>query len=185
MAWELDFMRWADGWWSSSFLDQILPWLTYLGSHFAVIFFILLTWILTKQRKILRHLVLLYVVQSAVIYGLKFLIQRQRPFLFLDMASKLSKGPEQILDPSFPSAHAALSFMMATLLAHWFPRYRILFFLVAAFIGWTRIYLCVHYPTDVIAGALLGYGLTKVFSFYFSLALAPGIIGAEKKQGTG
>jgi undecaprenyl-diphosphatase len=163
MAWELDFMRWATGWWGSSFLDQALPWLTYLGSHFAVIFFILLSWVLTKQRKILRHLILLYAVQSAVIYSLKFLIQRQRPFLFLEMASKLSKGPGEILDPSFPSAHAGFSFMMATLLAHWFPRYRILFFLVAAFIGWTRIYLGVHYPTDVIAGALLGYACTKLF----------------------
>jgi len=166
MAWELDFMRWANEWWNSSVLDQILPWLTYLGSHFAVIFFIPLAWILTKQSNILRHRVLLYAVQSAVIYGLKFLIQRQRPFLFLDMASKLSGGPEQILDPSFPSAHAALSFMMATLLSFWFPRYRILFFLVAAFIGWTRIYLSVHYPTDVMVGALLGYACTKLFIHY-------------------
>jgi len=166
MNWELNFMRWANGWWSSSVLDQVLPWLTYLGSHFGVIFFILLSWILTKQRKVLRHLVLLYAVQSAVIYGLKFLIQRQRPFLFLDMASKLSKGPEQILDPSFPSAHAGLSFMMATLLSFWFPRYRIIFYIAAGFIGWTRIYLCVHYPTDVIAGALLGYACAKLFIHY-------------------
>jgi undecaprenyl-diphosphatase len=166
MAWELDFMRWTNGWWSSSVLDQVLPWLTYLGSHFAVIFFILLTWILTKQKKILGHLVLLYAFQSAVIYGLKFLVQRQRPLFFLEMASKLSKGPEEILDPSFPSAHAGFSFMMATLLAHWFPRYRILFFIVAAFIGWTRIYLGVHYPTDVIAGALLGYACTKLLIHY-------------------
>jgi undecaprenyl-diphosphatase len=171
MAWELNFMRWANGWWGSFFLDQVLPWLTYLGSHFAVILFILLSWILTKQRRILRHLVLLYAVQSAVIYGLKFLIQRQRPFLFLEMASKLSKGPGEIFDPSFPSAHSGFSFMMATLLSFWFPRYRIIFYIAAAFIGWTRIYLGVHYPTDVVAGALLGYGLTKVYSLYFPLSL--------------
>jgi len=170
-------MRWANGWWSSSGLDQILPWVTYLGSHFAVIFFVLLSWILTKQRKILRHLILLYVVQSAVIYGLKFLIQRQRPFLFLEMVSKLSQGPGEILDPSFPSAHAAFSFMMATLLSNWFPRYRIGFFIVAAFIGWTRIYLGVHYPTDVAAGALLGYGMTKVFLLYFPISLNSGKSG--------
>jgi len=168
-------MRWADGWWSSSVLDHILPWVTYLGSHFAVIFFILLSWVLTKQRKILRHLVLLYAIQSAVIYGLKFLTQRQRPFLFLQITSKLSKGPGEILDPSFPSAHTVFSFMMATVLSNWFPRYRIIFYLAAGFIGWTRIYLGLHYPTDVIAGALLGYGITKVFSFYFSLSLAPGL----------
>jgi undecaprenyl-diphosphatase len=174
MNWELDFMRWADGWWSSSVLDQTLPWLTYLGSHFAVIFFILLSWILTKQRKVLRHLVLLYAIQSAVIYGLKFLVQRERPLFFLEVASKLSKGPGEILDPSFPSAHAVFSFMMATLLAYWFRRYQIFLFIVAAFIGWTRIYLGLHYPTDVIAGALLGYGITKLFLKYFSVPVQKG-----------
>ena len=159
-------MEWANGWWSSPILEQTLPWLTYLGSHFAVIFLIILSWILTKQRKILRRLLLLYGVQSVVIYGLKFLVKRERPLFFLEMSSKLSKGPGEILDPSFPSAHAAFSFMMATLLALWFPRYRIIFFIVAGFIGWTRIYLGLHYPTDVIAGAILGYGITKLFLYW-------------------
>jgi undecaprenyl-diphosphatase len=169
MQWELRWMKWANEWWSSPVLDQILPWLTYLGSHFAVILFIILSWMITKQRKVLRYLILLYAIQSAVIYSLKFLIQRQRPFLFLDMASKLSKGPGEILDPSFPSAHAAFSFMMAILLSTWFPRYRVIFFIIAGFIGWTRIYLGVHYPTDVIVGALLGYGITKLFLLYFPI----------------
>ncbi|HUL21208.1 MAG TPA: phosphatase PAP2 family protein [Thermodesulfobacteriota bacterium] len=173
MNWELDFMRWADGWWSSPVLDHILPWVTYLGSHFAVIFFILLSWILTKERRILRHLIFLYAVQFIVLYGLKFLIQRPRPLLFLEVASKLSKGPEKIFDPSFPSAHSVFSFMMAVLLSNWFPRYRIIFYVSAAFIGWTRIYLGVHYPTDVIAGALLGYGLTRLFLKYFPLLAHP------------
>jgi undecaprenyl-diphosphatase len=163
MPWELTFMRWANEWWSSPVLDHVLPWFTYLGSHFAVILFIILSWMITKQRKVLRLLVLLYAIQSAVIYGLKYLIQRQRPFFPLDMASKLLKGPGEILDPSFPSAHAAFSFMMATLLSYWFPRYRVIFFIVAAFIGWTRIYLGLHYPTDVITGGLLGYGITRIY----------------------
>jgi undecaprenyl-diphosphatase len=163
MSWELKFMTWANGWWSSPVLDYALPWLTYLGSHFALIVFILLSWIITRRGKVLRYLIFLYAIQSAVIYGLKFLTQRQRPFLFLEMGSKLSKGPGEILDPSFPSAHADFSFMMAVLLALWFPRYRIIFFIVAGFIGWTRIYLGLHYPTDVIVGALLGYGITKAY----------------------
>jgi undecaprenyl-diphosphatase len=166
-------MKWANGWWTSPVLDQILPWLTYIGSHFAVILFIILSWIITKQRKVLRRLFLLYGIQSAVIYGLKFLVKRERPLFFLEMASKLSKGPGEILDPSFPSAHATFSFMIATLLALWFPRYWIIFFIVAGLIGWTRIYLGLHYPTDVIAGALLGYGITKLYLKIFSLTNSP------------
>ena len=171
MQWELQWIKWANQWWSSPFLDYTIPWLTYLGSHFALILFIIISWVITKQRKYLRHLILLYAIQSAVIYSLKFLVQRQRPFLFLEMASKLSKGPGEILDPSFPSAHAAFSFMMATLLALWFPRYRIIFYIVAGFIGWTRIYLGVHYPTDVFAGTLLGYGITRWVIHWMNLSL--------------
>jgi len=166
MTWELKFMTWANGWWSLSLLDHTLPWLTYLGSHFALILFILLSWIITRRRIVLRYLIFLYAIQAAVIYGLKFLIQRPRPFLFLEMGSKLSKGPGEILDPSFPSAHADFSFMMAVLLALWFPRYRIVFFIAAGFICWTRIYLGVHYPTDVVGGALLGYGITKLVLYW-------------------
>lgn len=166
MAWELRWMEWADGWWNSPVLDQVLPWLTYLGSHFAVVFFIILSWILTKQRKVLGRLALLYGIQSGVVYGLKFLIQRQRPLHFLKTTPKLPTSPGEIIDPSFPSAHTLFAFMMATLLSIWFPRYRVIFFIVAGIIGWTRIYLGLHYPTDVIAGGLLGYGITKLFLFY-------------------
>jgi membrane-associated phospholipid phosphatase len=59
--------------------------------------------------------------------------------------------------------------MMATLLATWFPRYRILFYIAAGFIGWTRIYLGLHFPTDVIAGGLLGYGITRLFLYRINL----------------
>ena len=168
MNWELRWMKWADGWWSSPFLDHVLPWLTYLGSHIAVVLFIILSWIITKQRKVLRCLLLLYGIQSVVIYSLKFLVKRERPLFFLEMTSKLSKGPGEILDPSFPSAHSAYAFMMATLLAFWFPRYRIIFFIIAGFIGWTRIYLGLHYLTDVMVGGILGYGITRLFLHWVS-----------------
>jgi undecaprenyl-diphosphatase len=164
-------MEWANGWWSSPALDQVIPWLTYIGSHFAVVLFIILSWILTKQRRILRRLALLYAIQSGILYGLKFLFQRQRPFYLLEMPSKLSKGPGEILDPSFPSGHALYAFMMATLLATWFPRYRVIFYITAGFIGWTRIYLGVHFPTDVVAGGVLGYGITRLFLQWIDLRL--------------
>ncbi len=171
MVWELKFMEWANGWWSSPVLDRVIPWVTHLGSHVAVVVFILLSWILTKKRRVLRRLALLYGIQSGILYGLKFLIQRQRPLYFLEMASKLSKGPGEILDPSFPSGHAVYAFMMATVLATWVPRYRVIFYIAAGFIGWTRIYLGVHFPTDVVVGGLLGYGITRLFIHWIDLRL--------------
>jgi undecaprenyl-diphosphatase len=171
MTWELKFMEWANGWWSSPVLDWTIPWVTYLGSHFAVVLFIILGRILTKRRRVLGRLALLYGIQSGILYGLKFLIQRQRPLYFLDMASKLTKGPGEILDPSFPSGHAVYAFMMATVLATWFPRYRIILYIAAGFIAWTRIYLGVHFPTDVVVGGLLGCGITRLFIHWIDLRL--------------
>ena len=162
-------MEWADGWWSSPALDQVIPWVTHLGSHIAVGVLLVFSFILLRKRNTLLYLVLLYGIQSGVVYGLKFLIQRKRPFVYLETMSKLSKGPGEVLDPSFPSAHTLYAFMMATLLATWFPRYRILFYIAAGFIGWTRIYLGVHFPTDVIAGGLLGYGITRLFLYRINL----------------
>src|SRR5512135_3410198 len=110
-------MRWVNGWWTASLLDRTIPTVTYLGSHIAVVVFILVCGVLIRQKKVLPYLFLLYGIESGVLYGLKFLIQRQRPLYFLDFASKLSRSPGEILDPSFPSGHAVYAFMMATLLA--------------------------------------------------------------------
>lgn len=156
-------MEWANGWWSSPVLDHAIPWVTHLGSHVAVILFLIVCLISIKKRKTLLYLLLLYGIQSGVVYGLKFLINRKRPLVFLETLSKISQGPGEVLDPGFPSAHTLYAFMMATLLATWFPRYRIIFYIAAGFIGWTRIYLGLHFPTDVVVGGLLGYGITKLF----------------------
>jgi undecaprenyl-diphosphatase len=162
MDWELRFMQWGNGWWTSSVLDAVLPWLTHLGSQVAVAVFILSSWIATKKRKVLYGLLILCGIQSFILYGLKFLIGRERPPFALELASRFSRGPGEVLDPSFPSAHTLYAFIMATLLAAWFPRYRIFFFVLAGFIGWTRIYLGLHYPTDVMMGGLLGFGITRL-----------------------
>jgi undecaprenyl-diphosphatase len=57
---------------------------------------------------------------------------------------------------SFPSGHASTSFACATVLAVLEPRLRVPALLLAAAIAFSRLYVGVHYPTDVLAGAALG-----------------------------
>ena len=81
-------------------------------------------------------------------YGIKVWIERPRPVL-----PALMLRPESF---AFPSGHASSSFACATVLAAYAPRWRVPLFVLAALIGWSRIYVAAHYPLDVLVGAVLG-----------------------------
>ena len=85
--------------------------------------------------------------------GLKALIDRPRPPLRYPEPKPLVALPH---DASFPSGHAATSFAAATMLSFAAPRLSPFLFLLAAAIGFSRVYVGVHYPLDVIGGAALG-----------------------------
>lgn len=57
---------------------------------------------------------------------------------------------------SFPSGHVTNNFALAVVLAWFFRRFGWLYFIVAALVGWSRIYVGDHYPSDVLAAAVIG-----------------------------
>ena len=85
--------------------------------------------------------------------GLKSLTDRPRPPLRYPEPKTLVPLPH---DASFPSGHASTSFAAATMLSLSFPRFAPLLYVLAAAIAFSRVYVGVHYPFDVLGGALLG-----------------------------
>jgi undecaprenyl-diphosphatase len=87
----------------------------------------------------------------AAVYGantaLKFTLRRQRPQI-------ASIGTET--DLSFPSSHAATSFAAARLFSSIAPAASPLFYAGALVVTGSRLHFCVHYPSDLVAGAVLG-----------------------------
>ena len=65
---------------------------------------------------------------------------------------------------SFPSNHALNNFAAAVFLLRLFPQYKWIFLITATLISISRIYLGVHYPSDVLAGALIGSAFGYLFS---------------------
>jgi undecaprenyl-diphosphatase len=85
--------------------------------------------------------------------ALKAISDRPRPFVRYPEPKVLVPRPH---DGSFPSGHAATSFAAATILSFAFPKAAPVFFVLAAAVAYSRVYVGVHYPLDVIAGAALG-----------------------------
>jgi undecaprenyl-diphosphatase len=84
--------------------------------------------------------------------GLKALVDRERPPSRYAMPEPLVRVPH---DASFPSGHAATSFAAATILSFAWPRLAPFLVLLAAAVAFSRVYVGVHYPLDVLWGAAL------------------------------
>ena len=92
-------------------------------------------------------------------YVLRDAIGRARPPVVYPEPEPLVGVPHQ---PSFPSGHSATAFACATVIAWAAPRLRIPAFVLAAAIAWSRVYVGVHWPLDVLGGAALGVVVSTV-----------------------
>ena len=97
-----------------------------------------------------------FVVSSIVTQGMKRIIQRDRPFVTYPFIVKRDVGGSY----SFPSGHTSAAFCTATSLSLLFPKWYVIVpsYLYAATVGYSRMYQGVHYPSDVLAGAVVGAG---------------------------
>ena len=94
------------------------------------------------------------------------------------------KRPDGSARTSFPSGHATAAFAVATMESHYHPRQALLWYGGATLIAASRVQLHRHYTHDVIAGALIGYGTSRLeLSRPRGLLLSPFISSNEGKNG--
>jgi undecaprenyl-diphosphatase len=135
-------------------LDDLFVALSHIGSYGIV-------WLLLAALAVLvwrRPAIFVYVLAGDIVahvlsYGLRVAIGRDRPPVRFAEPHALVHVP---LNPSFPSGHAATSFACAALLAWLTPLPKVPLFALAALIAFSRVYNGVHYPLDVLGGAVLG-----------------------------
>ena len=139
---------------SNPLFNSIMPVISAIGDGpllFAASFILLFS----KKRELrILGLILLsgLTVSYYIVSGLKVLVARPRPFIVLPDVLLLAADKSM----SFPSNHAAAAFMAATVLTAYFKKYAAIFYLFAATIAVSRVYMGVHYPSDILAGAAIG-----------------------------
>ncbi len=105
-------------------------------------------------------LVLLSLGANAVVCNviLKPLCERTRPYDLLGYAIQIPP----LADASFPSGHTSAAFAAATALYAIDRRWGVAAYLIAAWMGFSRLYLGVHFPLDVIVGAGIGIAMARL-----------------------
>jgi undecaprenyl-diphosphatase len=145
-------------------LDGIMWTLSAVGRGGAVFIAIALAFAISRRispRGVVRLLAAVLLATTLADYVVKPLVHRQRPFQQQPTLRVIGGPPE---DPSFPSGHAANGFAAALVLSGLIPEGRVVWWTLALAIAVSRVYLGVHYPTDVLAGALIGLGCGALLS---------------------
>ncbi|SHO48219.1 phosphatase PAP2 family protein [Anaerocolumna xylanovorans] len=137
------------------FMDRLMIFFTTLGNSSLLWTALCLILLLTKKDRKWGILLAAALIAEFLLCDdiLKPFIARERPFVRLPGYPDLIKAPHSY---SFPSGHTMSSFTAATILYYRQKSSGIVFFTIAALIGFSRIYLFVHYPSDVLGGMLFG-----------------------------
>ena len=136
-------------------MDVLMMVFTYAGEYGALWAVISIALMITKKYRRLGATLAVGLIACVVIGNiiLKPLVARDRPFI-TDPSIMIMIPPPS--DASFPSGHTFSSFCSASVLAMHGRKWGISAFAIAFLIAFSRLYFNVHFPTDVLCGAVLG-----------------------------
>ena len=162
MLWEYNFLDAIQAVFSCDLMDSVMVFITTLSNGGAIwICVALILLLIPKYRRwglTLGIVLAIGAISNSLI--LKPLIARPRPFEVFEMMQLLIPAPT---DFSFMSGHTLASVSSATVLTRMDKRVGIPATVLAILTAFSLLYLYVHFPTDVLAGAIFGIILAQVF----------------------
>jgi undecaprenyl-diphosphatase len=139
----------------------------------TIIFLIIILYI-CKIIQIIDIIIIIFL--ALIVYYLKSIVHRKRPYqksIYIINKSNINHGNEKIKlkndSYSFPSGHATISLVLCFIIIKKIKKYSYLISLIPILVGFSRIYLGVHYPSDVICGFIIGSIYFSLISKYFKI----------------
>lgn len=153
---------------SNPVFDKFFPFITEV-KHWYVAYFILLALCFIKGGRVgkiaaITVIILITVTDQFSSFFLKNLLARIRPCNVLPDVNLLVNCTESF---SFPSSHAVNNFAAAVFFAKLFPKYKSVLYTTASLMALSRVIVGVHYPSDIVGGAIIG----SAFGYLFSLVV--------------
>ncbi|MDO5545308.1 MAG: phosphatase PAP2 family protein [Eubacteriales bacterium] len=160
VSFDLPILEWIQAYMQSDFLDTIMPIITLFGEGgiFWIAWAVILL-IIPKTRKIGLSMIIALLLGLLVCnLTLKPLVARIRPYDLQeqDFGVYINLLIDRQSDFSFPSGHTIASFEAAVVLLRYSKKMGIPALILAILVSFSRLYLYVHYPTDVLASVVLG-----------------------------
>ncbi|HHX41162.1 MAG TPA: phosphatase PAP2 family protein [Armatimonadetes bacterium] len=154
-ALDIALFRSINGAWAHPALDLVMLVLTQLGLGSIQVGLLALLYLLggPAGRHAARVCFIAFLAGGVAAQILKLGVDRVRPALVVDGCHFVG---EVLRYHSFPSGHTTTSFALAVVISRYYRRWAALVFVLAAGVGLSRVYVGVHFPGDVLAGAVIG-----------------------------
>ncbi|AJA49822.1 PA-phosphatase-like phosphoesterase [Clostridium pasteurianum DSM 525 = ATCC 6013] len=144
-------------------LDILMPIITYMGSAAFGAIFCIISFFYLRTRILSIETTASIILSSLIARFIKIHVSRIRPYITLKNLYTKKIGIDNY---SFPSGHTTVAFSIGTIIALNTPAIGFFSILAAIAVGISRMYLGVHYPTDVFVGMILGT-LTSLSIYFF------------------
>ncbi len=133
-------------------LDSVMAAFSFIGSWILIPILIVAVFLWKRQKRWIPVMLLGLGISELLMQTMQWTIPRMRPTTI-------------IAKYSFPSGHASSVFSAVPVINRNFKTFKYCWLALAVLISFSRIYLDVHYLSDVVAGSLLGYGVTSFFVY--------------------
>lgn len=173
---EIDVLNWIYNTLGCSAMDYISLTFEYVFKYDVLWIIIGLLMIRSKKFRLFGLiLIVATILEACTVTSLKYIVERPRPFETYEVDALKTT----LVSPSFPSGHTASLFCAATVVSMFRRNAAIPMFALACLVGLTRMYMYAHYPSDVLAGAVIGV-LCALFVAFTLLRMTPRTVYVEE-----